>query len=139
MLTLVSGDVGMRSATMTNGGCNGFQPAMGPGWADLLLYQGDDWAAIVRVYLPNNEPAELTGYTARAQIRRASADADPIVAYSFAPVVQMSDIILSVPAASSALLQGSYLWDLELLTPEPDVVTSTILRGNVQVVAEVTR
>lgn len=53
---------------------------MPTGRADLTIYQGDDMAWTVLVTLEDGiTPADITDYTALAQIRRSVADQDPVV------------------------------------------------------------
>ena len=111
---------------------------MATGRADLTIYQGDDMAWIVTVTLEDGTtPADITGYTALAQIRHSVADSDPVVVTSFACIVASPEVSMSLTHDQTGLLCGRYVWDLQLTSPA-DIVT-TILGGNVKVTAEVTR
>jgi hypothetical protein len=101
----------------------------------LDLYQGDDYAAIVHVTF-GGAPADLTGYTVDAQIRRNNADADPIEA-TIGATISGSDIILDIDKSVTTILPGSHMWDLQL-TDATGTVT-TIMRGPVRVMLEITR
>lgn len=105
--------------------------------ADLELYQGDDYAGTVTVLDEFNAPADITGFTAAAQIRRGVADSDPIVVAELDTIVDSPLILLSLSKTITETLSGRYIWDLQLTNPTGGV--STILRGRVVVTSEVTR
>lgn len=108
------------------------------GRADLTIYQGDDMAWIVTVTLEDNvTPADITGYTAVAQIRRGAADSDPVVVTTFTTAVVSPEVSMSLSHDQTELLCGRYVWDLQLTSPAG--IVTTILKGNVAVTAEVTR
>jgi len=105
---------------------------------NLNVYQGDDEAWEVTVTLEDNQtPADITGYTAQAQIRRAPADSDPIIITSFNTSVQSPIVFLALTHDQTKDLTGQYVWDLQLTSPLGAI--TTILRGNIMVTAEVTR
>jgi hypothetical protein len=105
--------------------------------ADLGPYQGDDYTATVSVTLSDGSAADLTGYTAAAQIRRGVADADPEVVEEFTCVVSSPLVVITLTHDQTAGLSGQYVWDLEL-TSATGAIT-TIVRGKVVMTAEVTR
>lgn len=108
------------------------------GRADLTIYQGDDMAWEVHVTLEDGvTPADITGYTALAQIRRSVADQEAVVDATMTTAVVTPNVSLSLTHDQTELLCGRYVWDLQLTSPT-DIVT-TILQGNVKVTAEVTR
>lgn len=107
------------------------------GKADLSIYQGDDYAAMVTVRAQDGTPADITGYTALAQIRRGVADANPVVVVALTTAVSSPYVILSLVNAQTETLQGQYLWDLQLTSPTGTI--STVLAGRVNVTQEVTR
>ena len=111
--------------------------ANGPSTGDLKIYQGSDYTARVEVYNADGTAADLTGFTAKAQIRRDVADKCPDVATDVLCVVEGSIIWLTVPHAATADLFGRYLWDLDLIDPAGNV--TTILGGHAVVTQEVTR
>ena len=105
--------------------------------ADLLVYQGDDYSATVTVRNADGSPADITGYTAKAQIRRAIADEEPEVAVEIVTAVSSPQILLSIHHTQTSSLSGGYIWDLQLTTPANAV--TTIMRGRVKLTSEVTR
>ena len=104
--------------------------------ADMLIYQGDDYGAVVTVNQAQI-PDIIAGYTAKAQVREDVADDCSDVTVDIATVVNSPYITLAIPAAQTADLCGEYVWDLEITSP--DGVVSTILAGKAKVTAEVTR
>lgn len=106
---------------------------------DLNVYQGDDWSGLVNVFNADGSPADLTPYTAQAQVRREPADADPVIVADMAPLIQLpNQILLTIPNAESKQMTGIYQWDLQLTNGSPGVIT-TILFGKVYVKPEITR
>jgi len=109
--------------------------------ASLNLYQGDDWAGLVSVYQADGTtPFDLTGYTARAQIRRDVADrALDVLAEITIGVVDAAGGLLSLDLdhTVTATLSGHLLWDLQLTDAAGEI--TTILAGGVNVTSEVTR
>ena len=110
-----------------------------PTQQDLSLYQGDDWAATVTVTELDLTPADLTGYTAQAQIRSGIADQQPVVAAEISCTIQLPNfILLYLPHTQTLKLTGSTCyWDLQLASPQNQILT--ILAGRVGVAQEVTR
>jgi hypothetical protein len=108
-----------------------------PGAANLEIYQGDDYSLIVTVLNADGTPADLTGYTAQAHIRRAVADSDPVIVADMVTVVAGNLVTASTPHTVSETMTGKYLWDIQL-TSDTGVIT-TILAGKVTVTLEVTR
>ena len=105
-----------------------------PSKADLAIYQGDDYAAVVTV----DGIDDLAGFTAQAQIRLGPADTNPQVVVEIGVAMTPPNTInLTIPAATTAQLSGAYAWDLQVT--DPGGVVSTLLAGNVAVTREVTR
>lgn len=109
--------------------------------SDLTLMQGDTFGATVTVYMPDGTtPMNLTGFVVNSHIRRGPADQYTEIAAEV--VTTISDpaagtIALSLGPTVTATLTGQYLWDLQLISPGG--VVTTVLRGKVTMVAEVTR
>ena len=108
-----------------------------PNRADLAIYQGDDYNALVTVNPGIGPPDVIAGFTARAQIREDFADDCTDVAATIGTTVDSPLIWLKIPGADTSNLCGDYVWDLEITSP--DGVVSTILAGKVKVSEEVTR
>lgn len=106
--------------------------------ADLSIMQADDYAAVVTVRLANGTPADITGYTVQAHIRRACADVDSVIAADIACTVDPpSNINIALTHDQTLPLTGMYTWDLQIVSPGG--IVTTILAGRVRVAAEVTR
>lgn len=115
------------------------QPQSVPTPADLLIYQGDDYAGIATIWNGDGTAADITGWVPQAQIRRAVADADPEVLIEITCVLEPPNTItLSIHHDLTKTLEGGrYVWDLQLTSPNDAIVT--VLAGRAIVTAEVTR
>jgi len=88
------------------------------------------------------EPVDLTGWSARMDIRE-SADADTtIIAANTDNYITLGGddgtILLSIPATvMEGVEQGRYVYDLEMVSPDQEV--TAIIAGQFVVTAEVTR
>lgn len=113
--------------------------ANGRGVADLVIHQGDDWAATVTVLNFDGTIPDLTGCTAVSQIRTGPADqAWVALADLLCDVLPPNQISLSLTnAQTTRFRQPSYYWDLKLVSPEGEV--TTLLAGGVAVLFQVTR
>jgi|SRR5215831_5361972 len=110
-----------------------------PNAVDLTLYQGDDWGANVVVSNPDLTAADLTGYTAQAQIRTGPADQQLTVAAEIQATVQLpNQVLLYLSHDQTTVLTGAlYYWDLQLTSGAGQIVT--VLAGKVKMTQEVTR
>lgn len=109
-----------------------------PGNYDLSIYEGDTVKFTVTVKDSNNAAVNLTGYTAKAQLKTSYTDASPInfVTAITSPTTGVVTISLA-PATTAALDPSkSYIWDFQLTEPSGDV--RTYLAGDVTVIPEVT-
>src|SRR5262245_51067592 len=113
-------------------------PQKTPAVAHLYVYQGDDYAATVTVSNGDGTPADLSGYTAKAQIRRDVADVQPQVAAELSCTIDSPNIYLALTHDQTAALSGTLKWDLQLTETASGVIT-TILAGSVPDTQEVTR
>jgi hypothetical protein len=105
-----------------------------------VIDQGSDWAIQIVVKDDNDVVQDLTGYSARSQMRRTKNS--DTVAGSFSctiPVPENGTIHVQLPnATSSAMTAGYYKYDLEIFTAG-DAVVDTLLYGTVNLRREVTR
>ena len=106
--------------------------------ADIRIYQGDDEAWTVDVFETDDEtPADLAGYTAKAQIRRDAADRAASVVAEMSAVIDGSTVILALSHdVTEAIKCGAYVWDMQLVS-ETGVV-QTVLAGRASVTNQVT-
>ena len=107
--------------------------------ADLSIVQGDNYNAQVTVYNVDGTPANIAGYTAKAQIRRDVADNAPIVSAEIVCTVESPLIRLALSYSQTEALAGDYVWDLQLTSPSPQFHHVTIISGRVRATQEVTR
>jgi hypothetical protein len=108
-----------------------------PTRVDLRIYAGDDLAVKVNVNLPDGTPADLTGVTAKAQIRYRASDPDPIAEFT-SSVDPAGFVLLGLDAATTATLPSSASWDCALLFADGSP-TTTIASGFVRTRGEVSR
>lgn len=105
---------------------------------DLRIEQGADYEVVVPVLDKSDQPIDVTGWSARGQIRRTVTDKD--VAYELTEGLSLDDgrLMLSIPAAVSSEWDWRYgIYDVELVSPDSTV--TRFLTGYVYVSREVTR
>lgn len=107
-----------------------------PAGLDLVIYQGDDFRIRLGMRELGGTPVDLTGATARAQIRRTPADAE-VVAEFVCAITGPGDIDLHLPHDITATLTGDGAWDCQVTYPSGDV--TTMAYGAVHTTPEVTR
>ena len=109
-----------------------------PGKADLKIYQGDDFSATVTVRNADLTLANISGYTAQAQIRLGPADQYSIIIAQLSATVSSPYVYLALANSFTTLLtQNHYVWDLQLISSAG--IKTTILHGDVYPTSEVTR
>ena len=107
--------------------------------ADLSIIRGDDYRVLITL-TNNSAPFDLTGYTAKAQIRPSTANAAVLYAEFTATVESPATdgiIKLELSNATTSGLTGNGVWDLEI-TDSGGWVT-TVASGTVTLVPDVTR
>lgn len=109
---------------------------MTPGTFNLNLYRGDSyrWAVNVWMDAAKTQPADLTGVTAKAEIRDKPAGVFIVAMACTVALPNTVDMVLDAEASSQVPAAGA--WDLQLTWPSGDV--GTILAGKVKVTADVT-
>ena len=109
-----------------------------PADQDLTITRGDTETLVVTITSDGSTPVNITGRTYRAQIR-SSQDSTTIKASFTCTVTSGANgqVTCVLTATDSATLPvGIAFWDLE---ETASGVVSTILAGNVTVLADVTR
>jgi hypothetical protein len=102
------------------------------------VYQGDDFAALVTVNNADGTPANITGYTAQAQIRADVADNEPTILITITATVTSPNVNLFIPHASTAgVAGGTYVWDLQI--KDGSGLITTVVAGKAVITPEVTR
>lgn len=111
-----------------------------PATLPLALYRGDTYAWRFTLYADDakTQPADLTGVTAKAEIR-AFTGATPAIA--MACVVTLPNIIdVKLPANAWSPMtlakSGVAIWDLQLTYSSGEV--KTIIRGDVTITGDIT-
>lgn len=102
---------------------------------NVVIDQGRDWERIIDVTV-DGIPADLTGYTAAAQLRRDVADRDP-VAVEINALIDQASVVLSLNHAVTEMLVGGYLWDTHIVSPENALLP--LMWGTATVRQQVTR
>lgn len=103
----------------------------------LQTYQGDDYNATIDVLQFDGTPANLSGYTCIAQIRRDVADRATVVDATFTTSITGSQIFLSLDDNITATLNGRYRYDVELISSAGH--HQTIVSGDLVVRQDVSR
>jgi hypothetical protein len=107
---------------------------MAPGKFDLQIYQGDsyDWQFKLWQDAAMTNPVDLTGVTAKAQIRKGAGVTGPIELACTVTTPNIVDVKLTA-ALSDTAFDG--VWDLELDGPSG---VTTVVAGTVTVTPDVT-
>lgn len=106
---------------------------------NLVIDQGSDFA-INFTAKENGSAKNLTGYSARAQMRTTKTAAAVTATFSCSiPNPSSGTITVSLAnSVSSLLTAGSYVYDLEIFTANNASVTR-LIQGTVELTQEVTR
>ena len=106
---------------------------------DLVIDQGSDFAIEFTVD-ESGTVKNLTGYSARAQLRTTKANASISATFTCTiPTPTNGKITMSLPnATSKTLTSGRFHYDLEIYTSS-DVLVTRLLHGEVTLTQEVTR
>lgn len=109
---------------------------------NISAEQGSDYQATVAYTDDSGDPVNLTGYTARMQVRQFAGSSVPFLTLTntsgLAITAATGVIVISISAAALALLPaGEYTYDLEIIDGSAKV--TKLLQGNFDVDAEVTR
>lgn len=112
----------------------------------IIVEQGSTWRVALTVYDESGAPVDLTGYTARMQVRETLDAAEPLLTLT-TPETSPGGITIDGPAGRLTLLiademSTAWAWtfgvyDLELASPDGDV--DRLLKGEFEVDREVTR
>ena len=106
---------------------------------NLVIDQGTTYSVTITVNDDTGSPRDLSGYTARAQMRRSyytTSNTAFTVSVSNPPD---GEILMSMPATTTTNLKaGRYVYDLELVSANANIV-ERIVEGIVTVYPEVTK
>jgi len=106
-----------------------------PDIVNLELYRGDDFQFTLVVTNQDGSPADLSGFTATAQVRISAEDAG--VAGTITAVITGNNITCSLAHTISATLPNAAVWDCQLTSAAGKL--TTIVAGDVTMTADVTR
>tara|TARA_B110000503_G_C7088571_1_gene388395 strand:+ start:234 stop:572 length:339 start_codon:yes stop_codon:yes gene_type:complete len=112
---------------------------MAAGKYNISIDQGSDYAIDITI-TEAGAPRDLTGYSARSQLR-ASTESTVVAAVFTCTIAAPTTGVINISmtnAISSSLTSNSYVYDVELYTTN-DAFVQRILYGNVKVSPEVTR
>ena len=108
-------------------------------YANIFIDQGSTFSSIVTVNGSDGLIFNLTGYTARGQIRKAYASTSYT---SFTIVINNptdGEIVMSLTAAQTAALSaGRYVYDVEIVETSSGAITR-VIEGQVEINPRVTR
>lgn len=106
---------------------------------DLVIDQGSDFAIEFTVN-EGGSVKNLTGYSARAQLRATKSNATVAASFTCSiPTPTNGKINMTLPNATSKnLTAGRFYYDLEIYTAS-DTLVSRLLHGEVTLTQEVTR
>lgn len=103
--------------------------------ANLVIDQGTTFASSIELLDENDEAINVTGYTARGQIRKHYTSTNAV---SFTTTLSNGSLIISLTANQTAnIVSGRYVYDLELVDGSGTVVR--ILEGIATITPEVTK
>lgn len=112
---------------------------------NMTIDQGSDFELSVLLQAEDGTPTDLTGYSARAQLRTTKSAAS--VAATFTCTItepESGEILISlnnsvtVGLTPSVTLGSKYYYDLEIYTTD-DAIVQRVLEGTALVTEEVTR
>lgn len=109
---------------------------MMPGRYPMMFYRGDSykWRVVIWLDAQRQRPFDMTGMVTKAEIRPVPTG---FKAWLIDTTITLPNIVdLSLPADVCHELPDECVWDLQFTTSAADVFT--VLRGNVQVVDDVT-
>lgn len=107
--------------------------------ANIVIDQGADFATTVTVTDVDNNVVDLSGYTARGQIRKHYTSSTAIAfSITFNSPRSGGELVLSLSNTQTANMEaGRYVYDVELITSAN--VVSRLVGGIATVTPEVTR
>jgi len=112
---------------------------------NIVCDQGATFGLSMTYKDANGTVINLTGYTARMQVRSKANASTTIVSLTSSPAAGITlggaagTIVISISATSTAALEpGDYVYDLELVNTSSTAVTR-LVQGRFRVSAEVTK
>lgn len=116
---------------------------MAAGSYDILCEQGATFSLVLTWRNPDGTPIDITGYSAKMQVRASKADATAILTLDTTTGGitlggDMGTVTLTASAtATNSLTSGAYVYDLELTSATNNV--TRLIEGAFTVSGQVTR
>lgn len=109
--------------------------------SNFKLEEGATWTKVLEWKNEDLTPIDLTGFTARMQIRKSYSTATALHTLTSSDGITLDGptgtITLNIPAATSVgWKKGRYVYDLEVYTGD---TTVRLLQGTLEVVPEATK
>jgi len=107
---------------------------------DLVIDQGSDFAIDLTIK-EDSEPKNLTGYSARAQMRKSRTSSTIAASFTCTVLTPLDAGKVKMElsnATSSSMEAGRYYYDLEIHTTN-DAIVKRLIQGEVTINQEVTR
>jgi len=100
--------------------------------------QGATWTRLITWTDANGSPINLTGYTARMMLKRGYKDSAAALSLNNAAGIVLGGsagtIAITITAAQAALLEGAYVYDLEVVN---GAVVTRLMEGVITFTPEV--
>jgi hypothetical protein len=108
-------------------------------YANISIDQGSDFYSVITVEGSDGNVFDLTGYSARGQVRKTYASNTAYSFYTMVPVPSSNGLInISLSSTQTAAMRpGRYVYDVEIVDAQ-NVVTR-VVEGQVEVTPRVTR
>lgn len=111
---------------------------MAAGYQELFLEQGTDFTTSITLDDVNGDPYNLTGYTAKSQMRKSYYSTSPTAQFTItinSPAAGI--IVMSLPSANTSnIAAGRYVYDVAIKDSANTV--TRVLEGIVNVLPRVT-
>lgn len=107
---------------------------------NLLMEQGTDFQAVIKLYSDPLTPLDLTGYTASSQMRRSydSVSATATLTVNI-PIPTNGELYLTLADSSTSVIKyGRYLYDV-LITQTSTGTKTRAVEGIITVTPNITR
>jgi len=111
---------------------------MAAGYQELFLEQGTDFTTSITLDDVNGDPYNLTGYTAKSQMRKSYYSTSPTAQFTITINTPTTGVLnMSLPSANTAnIAAGRYVYDVAIKDSANTV--TRVLEGIVNVLPRVT-
>lgn len=109
--------------------------------ANIIIDQGTTFVSKVDITDVNNDPLDITGCTANAELRKSYTSLNPVGVFATNTTVNssMGVLMISLTADQTAnIVAGRYVYDIKLYNPTTNVVIR-VVEGIALVTPQVTR